>query len=242
MASAVSHRCSSDARRGSFSALLGLCQRPLEGVNTTSRPPSSSSYAGNMSATALARSAPALSSTGLPLTRTSHSRAVARWSTPSLEAQTERLLQRLADRGLGAQAGELERATAAIDDPSLRVAREERGGRRRVVIVEQLEQVGEPAFLASARFTPESGVTVGPHRTVAAMGADEVVLVRHVAPRIVSHLKQRMRRACQPTYAGWHLQSKPSCAAGGSRPKCSNARRVAARPRGVRSISPRWSR
>ncbi len=104
--------------------------------------------------------------------------------------------------------------------------------RRVIASVEQLKQVGEPAFLASARFTPESGVTVRTHRAVAAVGADEVVLVRHIAPRIVSHLNQRMR-ACMPADLRRMASSgaSSSCAAGGSRPKMLvNARRVAARP------------
>ena len=51
--------------------------RWLVGVSTTSTPPSSSSYAGKMSATALAgKSRSAWTSTGLALTRTSHSSAV----------------------------------------------------------------------------------------------------------------------------------------------------------------------
>ena len=83
----------------------------------------------------------------------------------------------------GLQAGELERPATAIDDPPVGVAREERRARRRVVIVEQLEQVREAAFVAAANVAPEALGPVGTHRPGAAVGTDEVVLDRH---RLVS--------------------------------------------------------
>ena len=95
------------------------------------------------------------------VTRTSHSSAVAMWSTPSSKRSPSASRDRLADRGLGPQSGQLERAAAAVDDPPLAIAREEGGVRRRVVIVEQLEQVREAALLASARLATEAGVAVG---------------------------------------------------------------------------------
>ena len=95
------------------------------------------------------------------------------------EVETERLLERLADRGFGAQAGELEGTAAAVDDPSLAVAREERGSRSRVVIVEQLEQIGKAALLAATRLTSKACIPVRSHRTVPAVRADEVMLVSH---------------------------------------------------------------
>ncbi len=109
-----------------------------------------------MSATALARSGSGIQNNGLathphlPFERGGHV------VDPVGEAQPQRLLERLADRGLGPQPGELERAAAAVDDASLRVAGEERSGRSRVVVVEQLEQVGEATLLAPPRLTPEA--------------------------------------------------------------------------------------
>ena len=155
-----------------------------------------------------------------------------------VEAQAEHLADRAADRLLGLQAGELERAAAAVDDPPVRVAGEERRVRRRVVVVEQLEQVGEPALLAAAGLTAEAGVAVGGHRPVAAVGADEVVLVRHRRLRIEPVGATLVPRA---TCSSRKFREGPAVP-GGSRPRWLYARRVAARPRGVRSIRPRWSR
>ena len=73
------------------------------------------------------------------------------WSVPSSNCSPSTSRDRPADRLLGLQAGELERALAAVDDPPVGVAREERRVRRRVVVVEQLEQVREAALLAAAR-------------------------------------------------------------------------------------------
>ena len=199
-----------------------------------------------MSATALAgRSRSAWTSTGLPLTRTSHSSAV-------LDVVGRR--PRSAARGPRATGRPITCSVfspVSSNDPRpqstirpVGVAGEERRVRRRVVVVEQLEQVREPAFLAPAGLAAEAGVAVGAHRAVAAVRADEVVLVTH-------------RRQVQDS-SRWALDGLPRSARaaesvqqqvlrsdsgpGGSSPRCSKARRVAARPRGVRSISPRCSR
>ena len=97
-----------------------------------------------------------------------------------IELEPEDVGDRPPDRLLGGQAGELERALATVDDPAVGVAGEERRIWRRVVVVEQLEQVGEPALLASPGLAgPERDRSLGCHRPVAAVGADEVMLARH---------------------------------------------------------------
>jgi hypothetical protein len=104
-----------------------------------------------------------------------------------VKAQAQDLADRATDRLFGLQARELEGSPAAIDDPPVRVAGEERGVGSRVVVVEQLEEVGEAAFVATPRLPAEAGVAIGPHRAVAAMRADEVMLARHRRRRIEGH-------------------------------------------------------
>src|SRR5205085_2666647 len=85
-----------------------------------------------------------------------------------------------ADRLLRCHPRELERAAAAVHEPPIAVAREERGVGRGVVVVEELEQVREPALLAAADLiASECDVALGRHRAVAAVRADEVVLAAH---------------------------------------------------------------
>jgi hypothetical protein len=55
------------------------------------------------------------------------------------------------------------------------VAGEERGVRRRVVVVEQLEQEAEAALLAALGLGPEAGGALGVCGAVAAVGTDEVM-------------------------------------------------------------------
>src|SRR5207245_2155575 len=103
-----------------------------------------------------------------------------------LELQSQHLVDRASDHLLGLQPGQLERAPAAVDDPAVSVAGEERRVRSRVVVVEQLEQVGKPALLTTPRLAAKPGVAVGPHRAVSAVGTNEVVLPRHCRRRIAT--------------------------------------------------------
>ncbi len=82
----------------------------------------------------------------------------------------------LADHLFLLEAGQLEGASPAADHAALAVADEERGVRRRVVVVEQLEEEREAALRAAAfgsRVKPTLRSTLG--RAVAAVGADERV-------------------------------------------------------------------
>src|ERR1019366_6262098 len=67
------------------------------------------------------------------------------------------------------------------------VTGEEGGVGGRVVVVEQLEQIGEAAFLTAAGLAAEARIAVGGHRPIPAVGTDEVVLVGHRRPRIETH-------------------------------------------------------
>ena len=159
--------------------------RWLVGVSTSSSPPSSSSYAGKMSATALrGRSPSALTATGFPWTLTSHSSAVPTWSVPSSKRRpstslTGRPIACSIFRPVAAEG-----APTAVDDPPFAVAGEESRVWRRVIIVEQLKQIREPALVAAASLAPGSGVAVDAQLPVPAVGADEIVLVRHFSRRL----------------------------------------------------------
>src|ERR1022692_2360312 len=94
-----------------------------------------------------------------------------------LEAQPELLRERLTDDLLLLIAGQLERSPAAADHATLAVGHEERRVRRRVVVVEQLEEKREAAVRAAPIFTAKRLIAVRCERAVAAVGADE--WVRH---------------------------------------------------------------
>src|SRR3954464_14458665 len=93
---------------------------------------------------------------------------------PVVEAQSEHVADRAADDPLGVEARELARATAGADQPALLVGDEERGVRRRVVVVEQLEQEAEAAVRAAARAVAKACGPLGGDAAVPAVGADEV--------------------------------------------------------------------
>src|SRR4051795_3205765 len=99
---------------------------------------------------------------------------------PVVEAQSEHVADRAADDPLGVEARELARPTAGADQLALLVGDEERGIRRRVVVVEQLEQEAEPASRAAARLAPEAGVAIGRGGAGTAVGTDEEM--RHDGP------------------------------------------------------------
>src|SRR5436309_15890728 len=67
-----------------------------------------------------------------------------------LEREAEHIAHRATDRLLGLEASQLEGPPSAIDDPPLTVTREKRGIWGRVVVVQELEQIGESALLAAA--------------------------------------------------------------------------------------------
>src|SRR5215208_7956421 len=78
-----------------------------------------------------------------------------------LELQPQDLLDRTADDVLIAQAGEHAGAPAGADQAALLVRDEERGVRRGVVVVEQLEEEPEAAVLAAAGALGEAGAALG---------------------------------------------------------------------------------
>src|SRR3954452_15927753 len=88
--------------------------------------------------------------------------------------ETEHVTDRSADHLLVLEAGELERTFAQIQDTGLLVEREERGARRRHVVVEQLEEEGEAALRATLRAGGEPGGALPAQFSVPAVGADEV--------------------------------------------------------------------
>src|SRR4051794_10553392 len=91
------------------------------------------------------------------------------------ELQAEDLAGRAADHVLLVEAGELEGAPAQADDPALRVADEERGVGRRVVVVEELEEKREAALGAALGPRPEACCAFGFAGAVPAVRADEQV-------------------------------------------------------------------
>src|SRR6187200_59171 len=89
------------------------------------------------------------------------------------EAQPEHVLHGPADDALVVEPRQLERAASAADDAPLRVADEERGVGRRVVVVEQLEEEAEAALRAPLGLAAEAGGAIALGRAVAAVRADE---------------------------------------------------------------------
>src|SRR5204863_9975052 len=73
------------------------------------------------------------------------------------------------------EAGQLEGAAAAADDPALGVADEERCVGRGVVVVEELEEEAEAALRATLGLAAEAGGAVALRGAVAAVRADEQV-------------------------------------------------------------------
>src|SRR4051812_11180424 len=94
---------------------------------------------------------------------------------PVLEVEAEHVGDGAADDLLVGQAGQLARAAATADHATLLVAHEEGGVRRRVVVVEQLEQEPEAALRAAAWLVPEALLAIGRGRALTAVGADEQV-------------------------------------------------------------------
>ena len=76
------------------------------------------------------------------------------------ESQAEDLVDRPPDRLLGLDSGQFEGALATVDDPALGVTGEEGRVRRRVIVVEQLEQEPEPAVAAGRRVVRKAFVAV----------------------------------------------------------------------------------
>src|SRR4051812_15926290 len=93
----------------------------------------------------------------------------------ALEAgDPERLDHLAADQILFAVAGELEDVAAAGEHAGLVVADQEAGARRRVVVLEQLEEEAEPAAVARDRLLGQALAAVVVDRAVLAVRADEV--------------------------------------------------------------------
>src|SRR5207244_10090945 len=92
---------------------------------------------------------------------------------PVHEGEAEDVLDRPADRGLVPEPGELEAAAPAPDHAGLVVADEEGRVRVRVVVVEQLEEESEAAFLAAARRGAEARGPLGGSAPVSAVGTNE---------------------------------------------------------------------
>src|SRR5215218_149971 len=97
---------------------------------------------------------------------------------PAFELEAEDVAGRTADHVQITEPGELARAATGADEPPLLIAEEEGSVRRRVVVVEQLEDEAEATLLATPRATLESGRAVLGDAAVATARADEV---RHEA-------------------------------------------------------------
>ncbi len=79
------------------------------------------------------------------------------WSLPSVELEVQHLLRGAAHHVEIAEAGELSGAPAGADQATLLVEDEERRVGRGVIVVEQLEEEAEPAFLAAPGAALEAG-------------------------------------------------------------------------------------
>src|SRR5688572_3825252 len=91
-----------------------------------------------------------------------------------LELEAQDVLDVASDDVLVAEPGQLARAAAGADHAGLLVEDEEGGVRRRVVILEKLEQEAEAALLTPLRPSAEPGGAVARLAARPAVGADEV--------------------------------------------------------------------